>query len=79
MNSVKSKQRMADHGEVFTPGWMVESMLDLVKDETERIDASFLEPACGSVNFLAQILRRVMGDASDWRRTSDTALRNIRQ
>jgi type I restriction-modification system DNA methylase subunit len=58
MNSVKSKQRMADHGEVFTPGWMVEAMLDLVKDETERIDARFLEPACGSGNFLVQILRR---------------------
>ena len=39
MNLVKSKQRVADHGEVFTPPWMVEAMLDLVKDETERIDA----------------------------------------
>jgi type I restriction-modification system DNA methylase subunit len=58
MNSVKSKLRVADHGEVFTPGWMVEAMLDLVKDETERIDARFLEPACGSGNFLVQILRR---------------------
>jgi hypothetical protein len=58
MNSVKSKQRVADHGEVFTPAWMVEAMLDLVKDETERIDARFLEPACGSGNFLVQILRR---------------------
>lgn len=42
---VKSKQRVADHGEVFTPSWMVEAMLDLVKGETERIDARFLEPA----------------------------------
>ncbi|HQY92042.1 MAG TPA: N-6 DNA methylase [Caldilinea sp.] len=58
MNYVKSKQRVADHGEVFTPAWMVEAMLDLVKDETERIDARFLEPACGSGNFLVQILRR---------------------
>lgn len=55
---VKSKQRVADHGEVFTPAWLVEAMLDLVKDETERIDARFLEPACGSGNFLVQILRR---------------------
>jgi hypothetical protein len=45
---VKSKQRVADHGEVFTPGWMVEDMLDLVKAESERIDSRFLEPACGS-------------------------------
>lgn len=58
MNSIKSKQRVADHGEVFTPAWMVEAMLDLVKDETERIDSRFLEPACGSGNFLVQILRR---------------------
>jgi hypothetical protein len=58
MNSVKSKQRVADHGEVFTPAWMVEAMLDLVKGETERIDSRFLEPACGSGNFLVQILRR---------------------
>jgi len=58
MTLVKSKQRVADHGEVFTPPWMVEAMLDLVKGETERIDSRFLEPACGSGNFLVQILRR---------------------
>lgn len=58
INYVKSKQRIADHGEVFTPSWMVEAMLDLVKDETERIDSRFLEPACGSGNFLVQILQR---------------------
>ncbi len=58
MNLVKSKKRVADHGEVFTPPWMVEAMLDLVKNETERIDSRFLEPACGSGNFLVQILRR---------------------
>ena len=58
MSLVKSKQRVADHGEVFTPAWMVEAMLDLVKGETERIDARFLEPACGSGNFIVQIVRR---------------------
>lgn len=58
MNYVKSKQRVADHGEVFTPAWLVEAMLDLVKDETERIDSRFLEPACGSGNFVVPILRR---------------------
>jgi hypothetical protein len=58
MKYVKSKQRVADHGEVFTPPWMVEAMLDLVKGETERIDSRFLEPACGSGNFLVQILQR---------------------
>lgn len=54
----KSKQRIADHGEVFTPPWLVEAMLDLVKGEAERIDSRFLEPACGSGNFLVAILRR---------------------
>ena len=58
MPLVKSKQRVADHGEVFTPAWMVEAMLDLVKDETERIDSRFLEPACGSGNFLVKVLVR---------------------
>ena len=58
MTLVKSKQRVAEHGEVFTPAWMVDAMLDLVKDETQRIDSRFLEPACGSGNFLVQILRR---------------------
>lgn len=55
---VKSKQRVADHGEVFTPDWMVEDMLDLVKDESERIDSRVLEPACGSGNFLVPVLAR---------------------
>ncbi len=58
MSMIKSKQRVADHGEVFTPAWMVEAMLDLVKSETERIDSRFLEPACGSGNFLVKILKR---------------------
>ena len=55
---VKSKKRVADHGEVFTPDWLVEAMLDLVKDESERIDSRLLEPACGDGNFLVQVLRR---------------------
>lgn len=58
MTLIKSKKRVADHGEVFTPAWMVDAMLDLVKGETERIDSRFLEPACGSGNFLVRILQR---------------------
>ena len=57
-NQTKSKQRVADHGEVFTAEREVNAMLDLVKQETERIDSRFLEPACGTGNFLAEILRR---------------------
>lgn len=55
---VKSKKRVADHGEVFTSDREVNAMLDLVKHETERIESRFLEPACGTGNFLAQILQR---------------------
>ena len=58
MSLVKSKRRVADHGEVFTPAWMVDAMLDLVKDESERIDSRFLEPACGSGNFIVKVLQR---------------------
>src|ERR1700759_2817010 len=58
MSLIKSKKRVADHGEVFTPPWLVEAMLNVVKGETERIDSRFLEPACGSGNFLIPILKR---------------------
>lgn len=55
-DQVKSKKRVADHGEVFTSEREVNAMLDLVKQETERIDSRFLEPACGTGNFLVEIL-----------------------
>jgi hypothetical protein len=55
---IKSKDRVSTHGEVFTGEREVNAMLDLVKQETERIESRFLEPACGNGNFLAEILRR---------------------
>ncbi|RXJ52640.1 DNA methyltransferase [Gelidibacter gilvus] len=55
---VKSKKRVSDHGEVFTSEREVNDMLDLVKQETQRIDSRFLEPACGSGNFLVEVLNR---------------------
>lgn len=55
---VKSRERVAEHGEVFTAEREVNAMLDLVKQETERVDSRFLEPACGDGNFVAEILRR---------------------
>lgn len=55
---VVSKQRVADHGEVYTNAREVNAMLDLVKQETERIESRFLEPACGTGNFLVEILSR---------------------
>lgn len=68
---VKSRQRVTDHGEVFTPSWLVEEMLDLVKGESERIDARFLEPACGSGNFLVPVLRRKLATVHQRFATSD--------
>ena len=58
---VKSRERVREHGEVFTAEREVKAMLDLVKDECENIDATFLEPACGDGNFLDEILRRKLG------------------
>lgn len=58
---VKTKKRVTDHGEVFTSDREVNAMLDLVKQETERIDSRFLEPACGNGNFLAEVLKRKLG------------------
>lgn len=79
---VKSRQRVADHGEVFTAEREVKAMCDLVKQETERIDSRFLEPACGDGNFLAEILTRKLTivkkkykrSAYDWERYSLLAL-----
>jgi type I restriction-modification system DNA methylase subunit len=64
-NQVKSKKRVTDHGEVFTNDREVNAMLDLVKHETERIESTFLEPACGNGNFLAEVLRRKLAVVDD--------------
>ena len=58
MQQIKSRQRVTEHGEVFTAEREVKAMCDLVKQETERIDSRFLEPACGTGNFLTEILAR---------------------
>ena len=77
---VRSRQRVADHGEVFTPAWMVDDMLDLVSDEASRIESRFLEPACGSGNFLRGVLRRKLFEVKrryakdDFRKTHYAAL-----
>lgn len=79
---IKSKERVAEHGEVFTAEREVKAMCDLVKDETERIDSRFLEPACGDGNFLKEILLRKLEvvktkykkSVYDWERYSLLAL-----
>lgn len=55
---VKSKERVSDHGEVFTNEREVKAMCDLVAHECERIESRFLEPACGDGNFLAEVVSR---------------------
>jgi hypothetical protein len=71
VNLVRSKQRVADHGEVFTPPELVQAMLDLVRSESERIDSRFLEPACGSGNFLVPVLQRKLTTVRSRYGTSD--------
>ncbi len=79
---IKSKKRVADHGEVFTNEREVKAMCDLVDNETQRIDSRFLEPACGDGNFLAEILNRKLNIVNkkykkstyDWERNSLLAL-----
>lgn len=85
MIQVKTKKRVTDHGEVFTNDREVNAMLDLVKQETERIDSRFLEPACGNGNFLAEVLKRKLvvvenryGKSQiEWERNSFIAFSNI--
>lgn len=82
---VKSRQRVSDHGEVFTAEREVKAMCDLVADECLRIDSRFLEPACGDGNFLAEILSRKLDVVSarykkspyDWERNALLALGSI--
>ena len=64
-SQIKSRQRVADHGEVFTNPREVNAMLDLVRDESFRLDSRFLEPACGDGNFLIEILRRKLSLLKD--------------
>ena len=75
---VISKKRVADHGEVLTSQREVNAMLDLVKQETERIDSRFLEPACGTGNFLTEILNRKLNVVeAKYRRSQLEFERNI--
>lgn len=84
-SQVKSKKRVADHGEVFTNEREVKAMCDLVSDECNRIESRFLEPACGNGNFLAEILSRKLAvckrlykkSASDYEKYSFLAVSSI--
>lgn len=74
---IKSRQRVADHGEVFTNPREVNAMLDLVRDESFRLDSRFLEPACGDGNFLIEILRRKLSLLQDVKSQTDWEFRSL--
>ena len=84
-DQVKSRQRVADHGEVFTAEREVKAMCDLVAQECDRIDSRFLEPACGDGNFLAEVLSRKLAAVTarykkspfDWERNAILALSSM--
>ena len=74
-NIIKSKERVQKHGEVFTPSWMVQKMLDTpgIREKTADIYATFLEPSAGDGNFLEAILQRKLSavtrnyDKKNWK------------
>ncbi len=74
---IKSRQRVADHGEVFTNPREVNAMLDLVRDESFRLDSRFLEPACGDGNFLIEILRRKLSLLQDLKSPTDWEFQSL--
>ena len=82
---IKSKDRVQKHGEVFTPAWMVDQMLDTpgVKEACQDIYATFLEPSAGDGNFLQAILERKLAavqanyDKKNWKTKSLWALSSI--
>ncbi|MBR5921908.1 MAG: SAM-dependent DNA methyltransferase [Bacteroidales bacterium] len=74
---IKSRQRVADHGEVFTNPREVNAILDLVRDESFRLDSRFLEPACGDGNFLIEILRRKLSLLQDLKSPTDWEFQSL--
>ncbi len=76
-SQVKTKKRVTDHGEVFTNEREVKAMLDLVQDQCKRIDATFLEPACGDGNFLIEILTRKLHLLNKYKRDTYAYSKNL--
>jgi hypothetical protein len=58
INLTKSKERVQKHGEVFTPAWVVNDMLDMLPEDVWDIGKTFLEPACGEGAFLIEVYKR---------------------
>ena len=76
-SQIKSRQRVAQHGEVFTNPREVNAMLDLVRDESFRLDSRFLEPACGDGNFLIEILRRKLSLLSSVKSSAEWEFKSL--
>lgn len=76
-SQIKSRQRVAQHGEVFTNPREVNAMLDLVRDESFRLDSRFLEPACGDGNFLIEILRRKLSLLSSVKSSTEWEFKSL--
>ena len=76
-SQIKSRQRVAQHGEVFTNPREVNAMLDLVRDESYRLDSRFLEPACGDGNFLIEILRRKLSLLSSVKSSTEWEFKSL--
>ena len=63
---IKSKKRVKDFAEVYTPQFIVKDMCDLIPKETwDNIESTFLEPACGNGNFLVEIYARKLERCKD--------------
>lgn len=69
---IKSKERVAAHGEVFTPSWVVRDMCDMLPADAFMPDKTFLEPACGTGNFLVEIVRRKLENGATYEQAAET-------
>ena len=54
----KENYKIDEFGEVFTSKREVNDMVDMINNETNRLESTFLEPACGDGNFLSEVLNR---------------------
>ena len=78
MSQIKSKKRVADHGEVLTNEREVKAMVDLVWKEfpkkfpkEKKLTTTYFEPSCGTGNFLVEILERKLKVLPTFKRKQD--------
>ena len=80
MRLIKSKERVKKYGEVYTPIWVVNEMLDALEKEGDAfsdVGKTFLEPSCGTGNFVVEIYRRKLNLAKNDREKAEKALRSL--